>query len=153
MKKLLLLSLLGAIGTNVSAASNCSISYSADNKLTEIIRKNNFEFDNYNEVCERLKSANAKVDLRYSSAISNQQATAVVIATVEDINFPIFSNNYKRSIWSSPERTTAMEIELLMDAVNDALNVIDQSDIKGLNENRKKLSFKTYPASSSINIK
>uniref|UniRef100_UPI003F498235 hypothetical protein n=1 Tax=Acinetobacter tandoii TaxID=202954 RepID=UPI003F498235 len=150
MKKLLLLSLLCTIGMNVSAGSNCSISYMSDDKLIDILKKNNFEFDNYQEVCERLKSANAKVNLRYTSAISNQQATAVVIAVVEDINFPIASDRYKRSIWSSPERTTAIEVKLLIGAVNDALNGIDQSDIKGLNENRKKMGVKIYPVSSNI---
>ncbi|TCB65873.1 hypothetical protein [Acinetobacter sp. ANC 4178] len=150
MKKLLLLSLLCTIGMNVSAGSNCSISYMSDDKLIDILKKNNFEFDNYQEVCECLKSANAKVNLRYTSAISNQQATAVVIAVVEDINFPIASDRYKRSIWSSPERTTAIEVKLLIGAVNDALNGIDQSDIKGLNENRKKMGVKIYPVSSNI---
>jgi len=150
MKKLLLLSLLYTIGMNVSADSNCSISYMSDDKLIDILKKNNFEFDNYQDVCERLKSANAKVNLRYTSAISNQQATAVVIAVVEDINFPIASDRYKRSIWSSPERTTAIEVKLLIGAVNDALNGIDQSDIKGLNENRKKMGVKIYPVSSNI---
>ena len=150
MKKLLLLSLLCTIGMNVSAGSNCSISYMSDDKLIDILKKNNFEFDNYQEVCERLKSANAKVNLRYTSAISNQQATAVVIAVVEDINFPIASDRYKRSIWSSPERTTAIEVKLLIGAVNDALNGIDKSDIKGLNENRKKMGVKIYPVSSNI---
>ena len=135
---------------NVSADSNCSISYMSDDKLIDILKKNNFEFDNYQDVCERLKSANAKVNLRYTSAISNQQATAVVIAVVEDINFPIASDRYKRSIWSSPERTTAIEVKLLIGAVNDALNGIDQSDIKGLNENRKKMGVKIYPVSSNI---
>ena len=153
MKKLLLLSLLSILAANASAASNCSISYTTDVKLDEIIKKNNFEFENYDEVCNRLKNSNAKVDLRYSSAIDKQQTTAVIIAQVIDKNFPILSNSYKRSMWSSQERTTAIERELLMGAVNEALNVIDQSDIQGLNESRKKMGFKAYPTSSNVNKK
>ncbi|WP_168396101.1 hypothetical protein [Acinetobacter indicus] len=151
MKKLLLLSLLSAIGASVSAASDCSIYYATDSKLTAIIQENSFKFDNYDAVCQRLKNANAKVNLRYSSAINVRQTTAVVVATVDDINLPIISNLYRTSMRSSPERTTVMEKVALMDAVNDVLNGINQSDIDDLNTNRKKLGFKTYPASASIN--
>ncbi|WP_343682861.1 hypothetical protein [Acinetobacter baylyi] len=150
MKKLLLLSLLSTIGTSTFAAPNCYITYYADNKLLAIIKENVFKFENYDAVCQRLKSANARVNFSKSSAISTQQTTAVVIATVGDKNLPIQSDSYNYSMWSNPERTTVMEEKLLMSAVNDVLNGIKQKDIDSLNENRKKLGFKTYPVSTNI---
>lgn len=153
MKKLLLLILLSAIGASASAASNCSITYATDNQLSAIIKEKAFEFDNSDGVCQRLKSANAKVNLRYSSAINTRQATAVVIAVVEDTTLPINSSHYSYSMTSNPERTTAHEKDVLILAVNNALNGIDQSAIDSLNENRKKLGFKTYPTSVNSNKK
>ena len=144
MKKLLFMSLLSLIGFN-AIASDCSIFYSSSNDLDTAIGEKPFEFDRYETVCQLLKSANAKVSLSSASNINNQQTTATVIATVMDKNLPILSYNYHSAMGSSPERTTAMERELLMDAVNGALNGIDQSDIDSLNANRKKLGVKTYP--------
>ncbi len=153
MKKLLLLSLLSAVGTSAFAASKCSITYTSAAQLTAIIQGTKFEFDNYDAVCQRLKNANASVNLRHYSAINERQTTAVVMASVEDINLPVLSNTYSSSMWSSPERTTNKEEELLMLAVNEALNGISQSHINGLNENRKKLGVKTYPVSTNMNKK
>lgn len=153
MKKLLLLSLLSAIGTSTFAASGCSIYYRAEDKLTTIIKEKPFDFANYDVVCQRLKNANAIVSLTYISSITNEQTTVSVTATVSDINLPIESGLSRNRLYSSQERTTTEENELFMDAVNDALNSIDQSDIDGLNVNRKKLGFKTYPASANINKK
>lgn len=153
MKKLLLLSLLSAIGASVSAASNCSIHYAADDKLIAIINENSFKFDNYDAVCQRLKNANAKVSLRYFSAINVRQTTAMVVATTLDKNLPIESNIYRASMRSSPEQTTVIEKVALMDAVNEVLSLIDQSYIDSLNENRKKLGVKVYPVSTNMNKK
>lgn len=148
MKKLLLLSFLSAIGTNTFAASDCSISFSSNDQLTAIIKENSFNFNNYDAVCQHLKNANASVNLRSYSTINERQTTAVVIASVRDINLPVLSNTYSSSMWSSIERTTNKEQELLMLAVNDALSTITQSDIDNLNENRKKLGIKVYPFSA-----
>lgn len=153
MKKILLLSLLSTIGTATFAASNCSISYSTDDTLTAIIQKYHFEFDNYDAVCQRLKGANAKVSLMYHSFINTRQTTAVVIAKVSDKNLPIQSNLYNSAMSSDPERTTTIEKDLLMSAVNDVLNRITQEHIDSLNGNRKELGFKTYPASTNANKK
>ena len=144
MKKLLLMSLLSLVGFN-AIASDCSITYTANDEINAIIKENSFEFDHYETVCQLLKNANAKVLLTPTSGISNQQTTATVIARVMDKNLPILSYHYHYSMGSSPERTTAKEKELLMDAVSGALNGINQSDIDNLNANRKKLGVKTYP--------
>ena len=127
------------------------IYYSADDKLTAILKENKFDFDNYDAVCQLLKNANAAVDLSKSSFISTLQTTATVIAKVSDKNLPIQSDIYNSSMRSNPERTTATEKDLLMKAVNDAISDINQRDIDGLNERRKKLGFKTYPASTNGN--
>lgn len=148
MKKLLLLSLLSAVGMSTFAASNCSITFSSNDQLTAIIKENSFKFNNYDAVCQRLKNANASVNLRSFSVINERQTTAVVIASVRDINLPVLSNTYSTSMWSSIERTTNKEQELLMLAVNEALSSIIQSDIDNLNENRKKLGIKVYPFSA-----
>ena len=148
MKKLLLLSLLSAVGTSAFAASNCSITFSSDDQLTAIIKENSFDFENYDAVCQRLKNANASVNLRPYSVINERQTTAVVIASVTDINLPILSNRYSSSMWSSPERTSNKEKELLMLAVNDALSGITQAHINSLNESRKKFGVRVYPVSA-----
>lgn len=153
MKKLLLLSLLSALGTSTFAASNCSISYSANGELTAIIQEYHFEFENYDAVCQRLKSANAAVQFTYSIGSNDRQSTAVVIATVKDKNLPIESTLYNPSIWSNTEQTSSPDKSLLMKALNDAMSKINQKDIDGLNANRKKLGFKTYPASTNTNKK
>ncbi|MDO5544148.1 MAG: hypothetical protein Q4F77_12740 [Acinetobacter sp.] len=153
MKKLLLLSLLSALAVNASAASNCSITYIAGDKLTYIIKQNPFDFENYDQVCNRLKNANARVSLSFNSSIGERQTIAVVMATVLDKNLPITSHITSSSIWTSATRTTAMESELLMDAINGSLNLINQSDIDSLNESRKKLGVKTYPASNNVSKK
>ncbi|MCU4304789.1 hypothetical protein KTH06_02935 [Acinetobacter ursingii] len=149
MKKLLLLVLLSVMGTSTFAASNCSITYNADDKLTAIIKENKFEFDNYDAVCQRLKSANAAIKFTYNTGTSDRETTSVVIATVKDKNLPIESNWYNPSMWSNPEQSSSVEKDLLIAAVNKALSKINQKDIDGLNENRKKLGFQTYPASTN----
>lgn len=153
MKKLLLLSLLSAIGTSTFAASNCSITYFAGDKLTAIIEEHHFKFENYDALCQGLKSANAAVQFTYSTGTSDRETTSVVIATVRDKNLPIESSLYNPSMWSNPEKSSSVGKSLLMDAVNDAISKINQRDIDGLNTNRKKLGFKTYPASTSTNKK
>ncbi|MDI3378896.1 hypothetical protein [Acinetobacter sp. V89_7] len=155
MKKLFLLSLLSAIGTSTFAASNCSITYSSDDKLIAITKENKFkfEFDNYDALCQRLNNANARIKLSYMTGTSDRETTAVVIATVMDKNLPIESNTYSRSMWSNSEQSSSVEKRLLINAVNDAVSNIIQKDIDGLNANRKKLGFKTYPASISTNKK
>lgn len=153
MKKLFLLSLLSAIGTSTFAASNCSILYATDNKLVDIIQKNNFDFDNYEAVCQRLKKANAGIKLSYMTGKSDREATAVVIATVKDKNLPIESHTYTRSMWNNPQQNDFVEESLIMNAVNYTVSNINQKDIDGLNANRKKLGFKTYPASINTNKK
>lgn len=153
MKKLLLVSLLSAMGTSTYSASECSINFTSNNMLNTIIKENKFDFENYDTVCQHLKSANATVYLAYHSDISDLQTTAAVIATLGDRNLPIKSNLYHTSMWSNPERTTAMEEKLLMSAVNDVLNSIKQKDIESLNATRKKLGFKTYPVSTNTNKK
>ena len=153
MKKLFLLSLLSAIGTSTFAASKCSVSYSASSELIAIIKEHHFEFENYDTVCQRLKSANAAVQFTYNVGTSDRQSTAVVIATVKDKNLPIESNWYSDAIWSNPGKSSSVEKDLLMTAVNNALSKIKQRDIDSLNANRKKLGFKTYPVSTNTNKK
>lgn len=150
MKKLLLLSLLSAIGTSTFAASNCSILYAADDTLSAIIKENKFEFDNYEAVCQRLKNANAEVVFTYISAITDKQTIVSVTVRLIDSNLPISSPSNTSMKWND-ERTTFKEKQLLMQSVNSVLSNIDQQDINGLNENRKKLGFKTYPASTNSN--
>lgn len=153
MKQLFLLSLLSAIGTSTFAASKCSVSYSASSELIAIIKEHHFEFENYDTVCQRLKSANAAVQFTYNVGTSDRQSTALVIATVKDKNLPIESTLYNPSMWSNPEQSSSVEEDLLMTAINSALSKINQKDIDGLNANRKKLGFKTYPALTSTNKK
>lgn len=149
MKKLLLVSLLSAMGTSTFAASDCSILYAADDKLIDIIQENKFEFDNYDALCQRLNNANARIKLSYMTGTSDRETTAVVIATVKDKNLPIESNTYSRSMWSNSEQSSSVEKRLLMNAVNDAVSNINQKDIDELNANRKKLGFKTYPVATN----
>jgi len=153
MKKLFLLSLLSAIGTSTFAASNCSIGYNASNELTAIIQEYGVELENYDDLCQRLKTANAVIQFIYSTGTSDRQTTAVVIATVKDRNLPIESNWYSDAIWSNPEKSSSTDKNLLMKALNHSISKINQKDIDGLNANRKKLGFKTYPASTSTNKK
>lgn len=153
MKKLFLLSLLSAIGTSTFAASNCSILYAADDNLVDIIQKNNFNFDNYEDVCQHLRNAKARIKLSYMTGTSDQETTTVVIATVKDKNLPIESHTYTRSMWNNSQQDGPVAESLIMNAVNHAVSNINQKDIDGLNASRKKLGFKTYPASTSTNKK
>jgi len=137
------------MGTSTFAASNCSISYSASGELTAIIQEYGVEFKDYDALCQRLKRANAAIQFTYSTGSSDRQSTAVVIATVKDKNLPIESNWYSDAIWSNPEKSSSVDKSLLMKALNDAISKINQKDIDGLNANRKKLGFKTYPASTN----
>ncbi len=139
MKKLLLLGLLSAMGTSTFATSDCFISFDTDDKLIAITKENKFEFefDNYDAVCQRLNNANARIKLSYMTGTSDRETTAVVIATVKDKNLPIESNTYSRSMWSNSEQSSSVEKRLLMNAVNDAVSNINQKDIDGLNANRK----------------
>lgn len=152
MKKILLLSLLSALATSTFAASKCSILYYADDTLNAIIKENQFEFDNYDAVCQRLKNANANVLFNYISTITDKQTIVSVTAQLIDSNFPISSLSNTSMKWND-ERTTFKEKQLLMQSVNSLLSNINQKDIDDLNTNRKKLGFKTYPASPNSNKK
>lgn len=153
MKKILSLSLLSVMATSTFAASNCSITYNADDNLTAIIKENKFDFENYDAVCQRLKNVNARVKFTYISAITDKQTVVMVTASLMDNNFPISSiNNFTRIGWDD-ERTTIKEKQLLMQSVNIVLSNMDQSKIDDLNANRKKLGFTTYPAPTNSNKK
>lgn len=145
MKKLLLIGLLTICMQNTLANSKCSIIYNtANEKLQDAINDMpNFDFENYSEVCKILKNANAKVTLSSISGISNDQTTAVVISNVRDKNLPIFSDISHNSMVWDEKRTTQTEKQLIMYAVNNALNAITKEHIDSLNENRKKLGYES----------
>lgn len=145
MKKLSVMLAMSLL-SSVSFATDCTITTFSDDSLYAIINDSNgFVMENYNEVCLMLKNANAKVSLYYDSSISEQQTTAMVIATAMDKSLPIRGTSGDQSMRWSTERTTKKEKELLMSAVNDAISGLDQADIQSLNESRKRLGQKTYP--------
>ncbi|WP_034594846.1 hypothetical protein [Acinetobacter sp. NIPH 298] len=136
--------LLGLLN-NSTYAETCSILMIYDDKIQTIIDNNSFEFKGYDRVCRQLKQANAGINITTGSAINERQTTAVAVIRLQDTKLPIPGGNTRSSMWSSPLRTTKNQDALIWSAINEATSAINQSDIDGLNENRKKLGFKTYP--------
>lgn len=146
MKRLLLIGLLTLSMQNTLANSKCSITYITGSQSLKYIvdEMPSFKFENYDEVCKILNTANAKVKLTSISSISDNQTTALVTSIVMDKNLQIYSNaSYSSMVWSKI-RTTATEKELTIDAVNNALNGIIKEHIDSLNKNRKELGYKSY---------
>lgn len=148
MKKFLLFSLLALSVQSSFAASNCLIEYNPGDSELELVtdKMQSFDFENFDKVCKLLKNSNAKVHLSSMADISNYQTTAIVTARISDKDLPIYSHVYYTSMHWSPERNSIKQEELMMSAVNSALNEITQEHVNSLNENRKKLGYKIYPA-------
>lgn len=146
MKKLLLSCLLGLVGQHAMAAENCTIAYNTNMRLAGIIKENKFDFANYNSVCQLLQNAHAKVEFTFTSAISEQQTTAVVIARLADQDLPLISETYTASLNWHEKKTSAQENRQLMKAINSALSQINQKDVESLNKVRQKMGVPVYPA-------
>lgn len=148
MKKFVLCLLLSVFGAMSHASAKCSILYNTDAKLMHIMATNQIDlnFAHHDEICLKLKNANAGVYFRFESAITDLQTIALVFASLKDLDHPIESNSYATAIFVNQTRTTIAEKDALVRAVNTVLRNIDQQNIDSLNLNRKRLGFKTYPA-------
>lgn len=148
MKKVLLGFTFALLVQNSFAAEECTINYHANDELSDQIQEDGFSFENYDEVCELLEKAKASVSINYNSSITNNQTIAAVFIRVKDSDKPIYSTYTNSNMDWSSTRTTAEEKELVWSLVNSTISEINQSDLDGLNENRKELRVPVYPTVS-----
>jgi len=77
MNRFLLIALI-YLGTTNAFASNCSITYIADDQLTNKIKENGFQFESYEKLCPILNKNNAGIKISSISQISPYQTTSSV---------------------------------------------------------------------------
>jgi hypothetical protein len=128
MNKFLLVTLI-YLGTTSAFASDCSINYVADDQLTNIIKKNGFQFENYQKLCQTLNKNNAGIKFSSISQISPYQTTSSVRASfyLKPTKYKGITSLAKNRIGYEEKRTTNAEIEntynvtmeLLADLAND----------------------------------
>lgn len=127
MKKLLSTIALLVLANNSYAA--CEISYNASNRISNIIDKKGFSFDNYDKLCKKLFTYGATVNISEVAIITPTNAIGAVTISLmptaknREKELPFKTASGVSYIVTSNDRTTSGETEALYQAVMNALKL------------------------------
>lgn len=139
-KKLLILS---AMTFALQAqAENCEITDNTANKMiSAVLNEHGYSFDGYEQVCQKLKKANAAIVIGGSAGILGDISFAWAEVSLKDKNTMIFTNEYSGSMTKSNSKANMETAKLLLlEAINGAIGNVDfDNAIQSLNESRRQV--------------
>lgn len=135
-----------------NASAECLLVTSQDDELSNELVKKGWDFENYDELCQTLKRANAGIQIDQVAFITQYQtsvATSIKIYPIEldkKYNQRILSQRGFSAIAGNPARTTTMQKELKYINANFGLNsLITEGDLPIMLNNIDKIRKITKP--------
>lgn len=121
----------------------CSITYSASDDVDKLIRDKKFDLKNYDDICSKLKEANAKLVINSASGVLQQRAFSWSVVKVSDMDTNIVSNTARSHIMLDLEADTPTAKNNMFTTAMNGINDLDIDEaIKSLNEEREKVRNK-----------
>ena len=139
MKKLLVTAFFLTLAVNAQA---CNITFtSTSEKVTDVLTKNGFGFDDYGAVCKRLNSNNARLFIEGQAGVLEGRSIAWASVQVGDKNLHIIANGFGASeVRTSPYASIDEANKILLNAINSSINKTEiEKSIGELDKSRKKL--------------
>ncbi|MDR5799039.1 MULTISPECIES: hypothetical protein [Caballeronia] len=123
MKKILLAASV-ALLLSATAHAECSITYYTGPSTWEALEKNGgVEFSNYKSVCEKLRRANARVNITGAATVLNNMSIGWAQVSVLDMNTSVGTTEYASySTTANPFASIDKANELMLSSVNAAMN-------------------------------
>lgn len=125
MKKILYIM---ALLVSFNTYAECLIETNQDNELRNEVAKNGWNFEKYDELCQKLKNANAGVQISQVAMITQYQTTVATSAHLYPLelekkyNQRFLSQRSFHAMATNPVRTSEMQKELIVLNANYALN-------------------------------
>jgi hypothetical protein len=140
MKKSFIFFLLAA--SSLPSMAACTITFLASTEIKQAIEYKGFIFSNFNQVCEKLKKANARILFGGGFYTIDGRNVSAITAQLIDLKSPIASTNFTvTSVVLNDKADDKNRLISLSNAVNNAMKTwsdIDDS-IAELNNNRKQI--------------
>lgn len=138
LKKLMVAVLIGAAPVSVSAS--CETSYTANNEIVRAVKSNKWGFQNYDQVCQKMREANAEFLISGGATVLAGRSITWATVLVKDKDFNIVSTDYGGSstqVDKIPGTDIAVRNYRL--AINNAIDSVDlDRALEALDEARRK---------------
>ena len=108
----------------LARASDCSITYTADDAMTAVIEHEHFGFAGYDELCPALKAAHLKIDIDGDKGVLNDRAFVWVMVRLESVSTTVTSDFYRSTTKITTPADEETASKAAMDAVNESLEHI-----------------------------
>ncbi len=119
-----ILGLVIAATSAFSAHADCVLHSTRQPSVTKLLNQHGgWEFANYERVCEKLKRANASVNIVSDSVVLGNQSIGWASVMVKDKNSSVMTSSYSSmSTYTNGYASQDKADEMMWIAVNDALN-------------------------------
>lgn len=117
-----------ALLVSFNTYAECLMQTSKDDALSNEVQKYGWNFENYDELCQKLKKANAGVQLSQFAMITQYQTTVSTTAHLYPLelekkyNQRFLTQRSFHAMTAHPERTTEMQKKLILMNANYTLN-------------------------------
>jgi hypothetical protein len=110
-------------------AADCSITYTADTQISDMIEREHFSFEGYDELCSALQAAHLKVDIDDDKGVLNDRAFAWVSIRLARVSTSVTSDLYSTTTKITTPADEETASKATMDAINESLaNIATEKD-------------------------
>jgi mannose/cellobiose epimerase-like protein (N-acyl-D-glucosamine 2-epimerase family) len=102
-------------------AADCSITYTADARMSEVIERDHFAFDGYETLCSALQAADLKLDIIGDKGVLNDRAFAWVSVRLARESTTVTSDFVSETTKIATPADDATATKIAMHAINDSL--------------------------------
>jgi hypothetical protein len=123
-------------------AADCSITFNADDPMTEVINREHFDFQGYDALCAALQAGHLQVDIDSDRGVIDDKAFAWVRVRLARISTTVRSDIARSTTRLATPADEATAAKAEMDALNESLeNVATERDayIKSVGEEEARL--------------
>jgi hypothetical protein len=122
-------SIVAIASPSFARASDCSITYTADTQMSEVIERNHFAFEGYDTLCPALQAAHLKLDIIGDKGVLNDRAFAWVSVRLARESTTVTSDFASETTKIASPADDATASTLAMEAINDSLtNIATEKD-------------------------
>jgi len=110
-------------------ASDCSITYTAEAQMSEVIERHHFAFEGYDTLCSALQAAHLKLDIDGDKGVLNDRAFAWVSIRLARKSTTVNSDLASETTKITTPADDATASKMAMEAINDSLaNIAAEQD-------------------------